>query len=104
MRRVPERSLLRIRARLLDPDDVPTVPNTLRYRLDCQTTGTELIGWTVVSPVDLLEVAVSADMNRIINTRNRTERKVFTVEANAGTDEAYSTEEVYEVRNLTAVT
>ena len=95
---------MRIRARLLDPDDVPTVPNTLKYRLDCQTTGTELIGWTDAVPTDLLEVTVAADLNRIINTRNRTERKVFTVSANADTDEAYAVEEIYEVRNLTAVT
>jgi hypothetical protein len=104
MRRIPERSLLRIRARLLDPDDVPTVPNTLRYRLDCQTTSTVLIGWTEVTPTSLLEVSVPADMNRIINTRNRVERKVFTVDANTGTTEAYTVEEIYEVKNLSAVT
>lgn len=103
MRRVPERSLLRIRARLLDPDDVPTVPNTLRYRLDCQTTGTTLIDWTDVSPVSLLEVTVPADTNRIINTRNKVERKVFTVDANTGTADAFTCEELYEVKNLTAV-
>lgn len=96
--------MLRIRARLLDPDDVPTTPTTLRYRLDCQTTGTELIGWTEVTPTSFLQVTVPAEMNRIINTRNRVERRVFTIDANTGTDDAYTTEEVYEVRNLSAVT
>lgn len=88
---------------MLDPDEVPTAPVTLRWRLDCQTTGYTLIDWTTATPTSLLEVTIPAEMNRIINARNRIERKVFTVEANAGTDEAFTHEELYEVRNLTAV-
>lgn len=103
MQRVNEGSRLRITATLLDPDDVPTTPTTLRYRLDCDTTGTVLIDWTDATAASTLEVVVAANSNRIINTRNLVERKVFTVEANGGTDDEFTDDVTYEVRNMTGV-
>lgn len=100
---VDEASPLRARVNLLDPDAVAAVPSTLRFRLDCETTGTTLIEWTDIAPASTFDLTIPAEANRIINQRNRFERKVLTVEANSGTQDQFPKDVTYAVRNMAGI-
>jgi len=79
-----------------------SVPTSIKYRVDCLTTGVTLTDWTTVTAAASASIAVTATNNAIRSAANVTERKQLTVAANYGL-ETQSTESVaWEVENNAA--
>jgi hypothetical protein len=75
-------------------------PTTLSYRIDCRTTGVELVAWTAVTPFATTEIAIPATVNAIQNDRNDTEIKVLTALSDEGLSTQDAEEYQWEVVNL----
>lgn len=94
-----------IRAKFFDKNQVPQIPSSLMYRVDCETTGTTILDWTTVTPAQSLEVQIDATLNNIINQRNDIERKVVTFKANADPpSNAFTEVQEYDLINLQGIT
>jgi len=104
LKTVSEKSRLPIVVDFLDYAWVAVTPETLRYRLDCLTTDSTILDWTSITPDQTVSIAVTPTQNSIINTRNLTERKSLVVEAEHGTDNAYTANYDWFVKNLRGVT
>lgn len=72
-----------VKAKFFDRANIPQIPTSVQYRIDCETTGKNLLDWTFVTPDTVIEITVDATSNAIVNRRNPIERKVLTVKANA---------------------
>lgn len=83
---------------------VLTAPATLRYRVDCKTTAKALAEWTTVTPSSSVLIDITPTTNAIQNVRNAYETKAITLEANTGTDEAFTQEQTWRVKNLQFIT
>ena len=81
-----------IKAKFSDKNDLPQIPNSVSYRVDCETTGTLIQDWTTVTPNVQVEVQINATLNKIISQRNQIERKTVTFLANADPPENAFTE------------
>lgn len=101
---VNENSRYPLTWRLFDGDNNPIVPATLRYRIDCESTGRELQGWTDITPAPVTSLVVPSTVNAIQNRANSAELKTLTVEADTGTPNAFTEEGTWRVRNLYGVT
>ena len=78
-----------------------STPTNIYYRVDCLTTETVLVDWTVVStPAGSNTITMTAAVNNIQDDDNKSERKQITVQA----DRALTTQAVgtrsWIVRNL----
>jgi len=104
MKQVSERSRLRVAIKFSDYAWANVVPDTVRYRIDCQTTGQQILDWTDASPAAVLTVTVTPDQNAIINDANRYEDKVMAVECNVGTDTQFIDNYTWRVKNLQGYT
>jgi hypothetical protein len=86
--RVNESSALTITAKVWDDSDPDTwtaqVPTTLHYRLDCLTTGAQILDWTSITADDVSSIAITATQNSIQSDCNELETKQLTVKANSG--------------------
>jgi hypothetical protein len=91
-----------IRTTLRDADGVLVAPNTLRYRLDCETTQTNLIPWTAISASSTVDLTIASTFNAIVNAANDVETKVVTVQANYGTSTQLNKRYAYDVLNNAA--
>ena len=100
---VNEGSRLVLTVDLFDYTNTAVTPTTLRYRVDCKTTGKDLVGWTSVTPSTSVTITIPASANDIQNNRNQYEVKEITIEADAGTDNAFQDNALWKVRNLQAV-
>lgn len=100
---VNESSALTLTAKVWD-DSTETwtaqVPTTLRYRIDCNTTGTEVLGWTSITADDVNTISITATQNAIQNDCNEFEEKQLTLQANAGLATQYQNIFAYQVKNL----
>ncbi len=101
--KVNEGSRLPLEIELRDYTNAAVVPTTLRYRIDCDTTGKALVAWTTLSPASSISLTVPASANAIQNRCNPTEIKVITFEADAGTDNAFTSEHKWQVINLRGI-
>jgi hypothetical protein len=101
---VTERSRLPLTFKLFDGDTLPATPATLRYRIDCETTGKTLQDWTTLTPASVVSLVVPSSINAIQSRANPYELKTFTVEANTGTDNAFNDAYSWRVKNLFGVT
>lgn len=72
-----------IKAKFFDKNGAAQVPNSVAYRVDCETTGTLVQDWTSVTPDVQVEVQIDATLNKIIATRNEIERRTVTFLCNA---------------------
>ena len=54
-------------------------PTTIKYRLDCLTTGNEIVDWTTVSAASNFTISVTGTHNAIQSDGNRYEVKQLTV-------------------------
>jgi hypothetical protein len=106
-----EKAGVELKARFYEQDQrTPAVPNSIHYRIDCETTNQTLLDWTELSPstiadaVKLLEVYVEIDipgsLNAIQKDRNSRELKKVLVVSNKDTASEYSEEYEYYVRNV----
>lgn len=100
---IKERSTSYVRISYEDREGVATSPTALRYRIDCMTTGTEILGWTSVSPQPVNEIVITSDQNRIVNDQNPEEVRQMTVEA-TGADGPVVEVQRWRVENLLGTT
>lgn len=100
---ITEGSRLPATFRLFDGNSAPAIPITLRYRIDCESTGKVLRDWTTVTAAQLTSLIIPASFNAIQNRANAFELKTLTVEADAGTDNAYTDDVTWRVRNMYGV-
>ena len=64
---------------------VASSPTTIRYRIDCLTSGSVVKDWTTVTAAQSVDIAVSSADNAVQNSNNRIERKQMVVQSNYGT-------------------
>jgi hypothetical protein len=102
--RVNEGSFYDVIVRPLDAANASTVPSTMRYRIDCETTGNTVRDWTTVTPSAAVTVTVTATENAIVSNSNRTEKKVMTVQADYGESRQYTDKHKWIVVNLQGIT
>lgn len=77
-------------------------PSTVSYRIDCLSSGTEIVDDTSVSPASSVEIQLTAANNAIVSGLPRERRRV-TVTGTYSGDQAVTHQYDYEVRNLSAV-
>lgn len=68
----------------LNASDVAAVPTTIRYRVDCLTTGRKMRDWTTVSAAQDITVTLTKDDNAIVDQGDEFEEREVTVQYNAG--------------------
>lgn len=75
-------------------------PTSVKYRVDCLTTQTELADWTSVTPSTSASIAITATHNAIQSDSNVTERKQLTVASDYGLATQAIESVTWEVLNL----
>jgi hypothetical protein len=105
-----EKSGVEIDAVFLDSRRNGTVPATVHWNLQCDTTERELRSDTEVTPTTTVDesgeltctarIEVPGDLNKIQRNNNWRELKKLLVIANKGLDDEFSTEYEYYVKNL----
>lgn len=75
-------------------------PTTVRYRIDCMSTRTELVGWTSATPGTSVSITVPAAANNIQDNANRFEHKQITVEADTGLSTQAIGQRTWKTRNI----
>jgi hypothetical protein len=91
-----------IRITIKDANGSPVAPSTLRYRVDCVTTGTTIIDWTALAASSSVDLTIPSSANGIVNNANETETKQVTAQANYGTQSQLSKRYLYDVVNNSA--
>ena len=79
-----EGSSFNVTAYFRDSSNAAEAPTTSKYRIDCLSTGKELLDWTTLTPAVSNSIAITATYNAIQNSSNTTEKKQITVAANPG--------------------
>lgn len=78
-RSVGEGSTFPVRIRVYDANNALTTPQSLKYRIDCETTGETIRDWTPVAALSDQTVTVTAADNRIVDDENRKEKRSLVV-------------------------
>lgn len=103
MRTINEGSAITVNAAPRDEDNLPVTPSSAQYRIDCLTTGVEVLGWTAIaSPTDSNDIDVPGTLNAIVSTNNPRERKQLVFQTVAGGETRNDTLD-WEVRNIYGV-
>ncbi len=76
------------------------VPTTVKYRVDCLTTGKELTDWTTVTPAASVTISITATENAIQSQWNKSERKQITVARNPDLATQVRESVIYKVKNI----
>lgn len=90
--------------RFFDSGYVPASPATVRYRIDCLTTGNAIRDWTTLTPAQALSISVTPEDNVIKEPINRYERRQLVVQSNYGTSTQSVQSSDWLVKNLQGVT
>lgn len=88
----------------VDPDGNPTIPTTVRWRVDCLTTRQPVIAWTSITAAQSSTIEIPSSASAILNSRNSTETKRITVQANASLGTQVTVEADWTVENSPFVT
>ena len=84
-----------------DGADVTPAAGTVKFRVDCLTTGQEIKDWTATAtPTQPMQLAIVSGYNDIITESNRREKKQLTISYNIDSDDQYTTTQTYYVTNL----
>jgi len=75
-------------------------PTSIQYRIDCKTTGTEVLDWTTVSAASSATIAVTGAQNAIQNDSNDYEIRQLTVMCDEGLATQYRGTARWRVENL----
>ena len=81
---IQERSAYQKTFHVKDDDGNLVMPSNLRYRIDCVTSQSPVLGWVVVTAASSVPISVSSELNLIVNDANDVETKRITVQANYG--------------------
>lgn len=76
------------------------IPTSIQYRIDCKTTGTEILDWTTVSAASSFTIAVTGTYNAIQSDSNDYEWKQVTVMVDEGLATQHRQTCRYRVENL----
>lgn len=76
------------------------VPTSIHYRLDCLTSGIELVDWTSVSAASSFTLSITGTHNAIQNDGNDYEMKQITVKTDVGLATQYVEAAQWRVENL----
>lgn len=77
-----------------------STPTTVKWRLDCLTTKTEIVDWTTVSAASNVSISISGANNAIQSDANDYEVKQLTVMADDGLSTQHRKSVIYRVENL----
>lgn len=102
MKTINENSRLPVTVRIFNDDVVAAIPTTLRYRIDCETTRQNLVGWTTLTPASVVSLTIPATINVIQSRLNSIELKTLTIEADSGLSTAFTAPYQWQVRSLQA--
>lgn len=83
-----------------DKDGAAATPSTVSYRIDCMTNGQEVKDDTAVTPASSVKIELGAADNAIIDQANPFEKRIVTVTADYGVDDACVDEFIYAVKNM----
>lgn len=100
---VNEGTTIELTATFKDFDDLPAVPATVTYRIDCLTSGTVVKADTPVTPASSVVLTIGASDNAIQDDTNASERKQVTVKATYGGSDGVNDTYTYSVSNLAGV-
>jgi hypothetical protein len=100
MRLFNEGTTATIQVRFRGADGASVTPSTFRYRIDCRTTGAVVVNWTTASAAVMVPVTVTASQMTIQNRGNEVERKVLTIQADAGLSTAFTDKEEFDVLRM----
>lgn len=98
---INERSSAAVRVSLKDKAGVAAPPSTVKYRIDCLTTGTVLLATAEsVNPGASFTVPLTPAINGIVNAANRSEYKRLSLEAHYANGDELTAEYDWIVSNL----
>lgn len=100
---VNERTTAYLTVTMRDKAGALAAPTGLTYRIDCLTTGTEILADTVLTPVDTVEIELTATQNRIVSAGNKAERRRVTVSATYGADDELHEDYEYQVVDVPGI-
>jgi hypothetical protein len=96
-----EKSQIVVGARFRDRATADEVtPTNVQYRLDCLTTGAQILDWTSVVTGETVSITVTPTQNAIQHSGNRNERKQLTVAADYGLSTQFVESIDWEITNL----
>jgi hypothetical protein len=75
-------------------------PTTARYRLDCLSSGTEILGWTTVTAAAEVTIPVTGTQNAIVDDVNDFEVKQMIVESDTSASDQFRERITWRVTNL----
>jgi len=101
---INEKSTAYVTAAFADKAGVAAVPTGVTYRVDCQSTGVELVADTAASAAASVEITIPPTANAIQEPTNDFEVKVVTVTATYGASDQITAAYRYRVRNLSKIT
>lgn len=85
----------------LNGADTTPAASTVKYRLDCLTTGNILLDWTTTAaPTQPMDIAITSSYNDIKQQSNRREKKQITVVYNKDSTDEIRAATTYYVNNL----
>jgi hypothetical protein len=100
MRLVNEGTAVELSAALRGDDGSLITPTTIKYRLDCETTGQAITAWTTLTPEAITSIPILATANAIIDDTNGYEDRVCTVMTDAGLATQQVQVQKYRIENL----
>lgn len=66
-------------------DGTAVAPDSAQYRVDCKTTGNQILAWTAIpTPTSTTEIEIDSTLNVIQDELNLSEEHVVTVEGTYG--------------------
>lgn len=78
-------------------------PTNVRYRIDCLTTCTQILDWTVATPGESVEITITPTQNALQDQCNSREVRQVTVAADYGMPSQYLDSVTFELENVRGV-
>ncbi|MCA0240208.1 MAG: hypothetical protein LCI02_05055 [Proteobacteria bacterium] len=100
MRVVAEQSTAVLSATFTDRYRAPAAPASVKYRIDCQTTGVEVRGWTDLAAAEAVDIVLTPADTALIDQAHESERRLVTVVATYGANDQVQDACDYYIRNL----
>lgn len=80
-----------------------STPSSVKYRIDCLTTGKEIRGWTTMAAASTATVSVTASDNELVSQGNSYERRQLTISADHDASGQHRGTVVWRVENIRGV-
>jgi len=97
---VNEDSTAELTVTFLDAQGLPATPSSAALRIDCLTTGTAIQAETALSVASTVTITLGPSRTVIVNEKNAQERRLVTIRAVYGDDDAIVEQFEYFVKNL----